>query len=168
MLFQPVELKDRLKIYTALYHAEKPICDLSFANLYGWAIRYETSWGYTSEEVLVIRFKSIYFDHPVYLLPYCPKKEVWERTILELREETKKASIPLIFMGVTPECAEHLETSFPEQFSFSWNDNDADYIYLRDKLVALNGKKLQSKRNHLNKFKKLSDTRRDTILYLFV
>ena len=35
------------------------------------------------------------------------------------------------------------------------NRDHADYIYLRESLAALSGKKLQAKRNHVNRFKAL-------------
>lgn len=155
MHFKPIELVDRKSIFHLVYEAGKAICDLSFANLYGWSIQYNTSWAYTEEGILVIRFQSPLYPHPVFLLPYCPDAHLWCDTIRQINATTKTEDIPLVFMGVTPACADNLELSFPNAFSFSWNDNYADYIYLREKLVTLSGKKLQSKRNHINKFKKL-------------
>ncbi|MBB6275324.1 DUF2156 domain-containing protein [Porphyromonas circumdentaria] len=155
MRFKQIELGDRAKIYPDLYKAEKAICDLSFTNLYGWATHYSTSWAVTEEGVLVIRFQSPLYSHPVFLLPYCPDMHVWETTILQIKETTTKSATPLVFMGVTPLCAENLEALFPNSFSFSWNENLADYVYLRERMVTLSGKKLQSKRNHINRFKKL-------------
>ncbi len=155
MKFKLIDLADRDRIYPYLYKAEKAICDLSFTNLYGWATNYNTSWAFTREEILVIRFQSPLYEHPVFLLPYCPDMAIWESTILQIKETTTQSAIPLVFMGVTPRCAKNLETLFPNLYSFSWNENFADYVYLRERLVALNGKKLQSKRNHINRFKKL-------------
>ncbi|KGN97926.1 hypothetical protein HQ36_03070 [Porphyromonas gingivicanis] len=155
MHFRQIELEDRGKIYPDLYNAEKAICDLSFTNLYGWASHYNTSWAKTEEGILVIRFQSPLYNHPVFLLPYCPDMHIWEATILQIKETTERTATPLVFMGVTPICAENLEILFPNAFSFSWNNNLADYVYLRERLVTLSGKKLQSKRNHINRFKKL-------------
>ena len=42
----------------------------------------------------------------------------------------------------------------PGAFAYSVNRDRADYLYLREKLVTLSGKKLQPKRNHISKFKR--------------
>ena len=42
----------------------------------------------------------------------------------------------------------------PETFSFTSNRDYSDYLYLRDDLVGLSGKKYQPKRNHINQFKR--------------
>ena len=46
-----------------------------------------------------------------------------------------------------------LEKAFPDRFNFVSDRDYADYIYLRSDLSTLKGKKFQSKRNHLNKFR---------------
>ena len=46
-----------------------------------------------------------------------------------------------------------LETLFPGQFEFTEERAYFDYIYLRESLVELKGKKLHGKKNHLNAFK---------------
>ncbi|MGL4993283.1 MAG: DUF2156 domain-containing protein [Bacteroidales bacterium] len=43
-----------------------------------------------------------------------------------------------------------IEELFPNRFEFEQQRNEMEYIYLRDKLSTLQGKKLQSKRNHIN------------------
>ena len=54
---------------------------------------------------------------------------------------------------VTQEQFERLEQLYPGKFQIEYNRDYADYIYLSEKLRTLSGKKLHSKRNHLNKFK---------------
>ena len=45
-----------------------------------------------------------------------------------------------------------LECEYPNRFSFRENRNAGDYVYLSESLASLAGKKLSSKRNHINKF----------------
>ena len=47
-----------------------------------------------------------------------------------------------------------LEETFPETFYIKPDRDHFDYIYTREKLATLSGKKLQGKRNHCNKFRK--------------
>lgn len=53
---------------------------------------------------------------------------------------------------VTPEQFALLEQWFPEQFQITYNRDIADYVYEGEKLRTLAGKKLHSKRNHINRF----------------
>ena len=46
-----------------------------------------------------------------------------------------------------------LETTLPSQFVFTEDRDYADYIYLKSDLSTLTGKKFQSKRNHINRFR---------------
>ena len=46
---------------------------------------------------------------------------------------------------------------FPGRFLIEGDRNDYDYIYTREKLATLAGKKLHGKRNHIARFKDLGD-----------
>ena len=50
---------------------------------------------------------------------------------------------------------EMLNDTFPDRFVISENRNSFDYIYSTEKLIRLSGKKYHTKKNHINKFKKL-------------
>lgn len=61
----------------------------------------------------------------------------------------------LLFYGLTADMVDFLEQNFKGQFSFSKMEDYDDYVYSQDKLANLTGKKLHSKRNHINNFYKL-------------
>ena len=61
---------------------------------------------------------------------------------------------PLLILGVTSEARKKLEELFPNEFAYVTERDYFDYIYLREDLQTLKGKKWQAKRNHINKFKK--------------
>ena len=72
-----------------------------------------------------------------------------------LRELTALAAAegaPLLLRGVNEEQKARLEQAFPGCFSFTEKRDSADYIYEIEKMDTLSGKKLQSKRNHCNRF----------------
>ena len=150
--FRLIDVADRPTLFPYIDYAAEPICDISFANLYGWALRYETAWAIGGTQTLVIRFRSPRRSHPVYLCPFCCNDNSWTKTIEELMEISEQEDYPLVFMGVTPGCKERLERLFPNEFVHIQDDDYIDYVYLRDKLARLNGKKLQPKRNHINRF----------------
>lgn len=152
--FKAIGIEDREHItaYTTKLGAQ--ICDLAFANLYGWSGKYQTSWAQI-ESVLVIRFRPSGSAHYAYLIPLCDSPEQVGRIIRQLGEMAAAQGHPLELMGVTPKCRVHLEHLCAGGFDFISSDGSRDYIYLRERMATLSGKKLQSKRNHINKFEKL-------------
>lgn len=74
--------------------------------------------------------------------------------LLQLEEDSWQHGHPLLMLGVTPISKDLLEEAFPGEFSYIPERDYFDYIYLREDLATLKGKKFQAKRNHVNKFKK--------------
>jgi hypothetical protein len=79
-----------------------------------------------------------------------PEKELIEKLI----EDSQLEGEPLRLMGVCQGMKKRLNDILPEEFEFTTNRDYSDYIYLRSDLATLTGKKFQSKRNHINRFKK--------------
>ena len=127
---------------------------MAFANLYGWAVKYETCYA-IADDTLFIRFTSPTRSHPAYLIPIMRGGGCVDASLDRLKNEAELGNYPLVIMGITPLCREHLESALPGAFTFLEDEGNADYIYLRERLVSLSGKSLQSKRNHVNKFEKL-------------
>jgi len=127
---------------------------LAFANLFGWAVKYETCYA-IADDTLFIRFTSPTRSHPAYLIPIMRGGGCVDASLDRLKAEAELGNYPLVIMGITPQCREHLEAVSPGAFTFLEDEGNADYIYLRERLVSLSGKSLQSKRNHINKFEKL-------------
>lgn len=153
-LFKPVEVSDRTQISSYTLSGASQICDFAFANLYGWGERYGTSWAIV-EGGLVIRFRPAGREYPAYLMPLCDQGESFTKIMLRLAEGAKRGEYPLVLMGVTERCRAWLERHCPDTFEFISDEGSRDYVYLRERLVSLSGKSLQSKRNHINKFEKL-------------
>ncbi len=154
--FKAVELADRARIQAYTLQGQSQICDLAFANLFAWGKRYGTSWGILNK-ALVIRFNPQDRPHPAYLLPICQDNDSLRAALETLKGICQEEGYPLVLMGLPPKCREHLEELCPKTFHFLNDRAGCDYLYLREKLATLSGKKLQSKRNHVNKFKKLYD-----------
>ena len=55
-------------------------------------------------------------------------------------------------VSVAEDMIERMEACCPGQFDYSYNEGSADYVYLSEKLQTLSGKKLQTKRNLVNRF----------------
>lgn len=152
--FKPItpSAREEITAYTSL--AQSQICDLSFGNLYGWSVKYQTCYA-IEDDTLFIRFQSQHRSHPAYLIPITKGADCIPSAIERLHQEAETGGYPLVLMGITPACRQALEERCPELFAFLEDEGNADYIYLREKLASLSGKALQQKRNHVNKFEKL-------------
>lgn len=68
--------------------------------------------------------------------------------------ETEGNAEKIHFHSVTDRMREKLEASFPGEFEYTERRKSFDYMYLREELASLSGKKFHQKRNHVNKFLK--------------
>jgi hypothetical protein len=71
----------------------------------------------------------------------------------ELAAYTAEVGQPLLFHTVLEPSKAILETLYPNCFEFTRVNDYDDYIYDTKSLISLSGKKLHSKKNHLNSFK---------------
>jgi hypothetical protein len=76
-----------------------------------------------------------------------------------IREDHSSFDTPFQVRGLTGEMVSEIEAAMPEVFDYRLNRSISDYIYTSEKLIHLRGKKLQSKRNHINRFRRENDWR---------
>jgi len=70
-------------------------------------------------------------------------------------EGAKELNVKFVFIGLSPEAKSELMELFPNRFDYKAVRDSFDYVYESEKLISLSGKKLQSKRNYINRFKEL-------------
>lgn len=148
--------KDIIQGFTLL--GDRQNCDYSFSNLISWRFLYNTEFAIVYD-CLVFRFYN--GRHLTYLSPL-PRPgvkgsmECAIKVVNTIREDSIAMGHPFVMTGVNGTFAELIKEGFPEgTFVFKPNRDYMDYIYTREKLANLTGKHLQSKRNHINKFKSL-------------
>ena len=148
--FHTLSLEDRELILSYTRNADLQNCDLAFANLYAWQFLYQTEiaeWN----GFLLFRF---YADgHLAYLMPL--GQGSWREVIEQMHQDACQLGHPLLILGVTEEMKHYIQGICSSKFVINPNREYADYIYLRESLATLAGKKLQPKRNHTNKFRRL-------------
>ncbi len=151
--FHRVSLEDRDRILEFSEINPNMNCDFSFANLYNWGFYYQTEVAF-HHHCMIVRFQSDDPERPAYLIPVgtCPLSRVLEDMEAEMRERDQQM---LTLMAVTDEAVEEIRKTRPENIHVLSSRDYSDYIYLREKLATYSGKKLQSKRNHVNKFMRL-------------
>lgn len=163
--FRDVTTADKDLIQQFTLYGERQNCDLSFANIISWRFNYNTQFAIV-DDYLVFRF---YIGrHLAYMMPIPRPKEREDGTlkvvpcdecsvnvIRTIRNDATAMGHPFLMMGVCNYMVDLIEQAFPDTFDMKPDRDFADYIYTREKLINLSGKKLQSKRNHINKFKSL-------------
>ena len=149
--FKAISIEDKEIISSYILNSGMQNCDFAFANMCSWQFLYDSEYA-ASGGFLFIRF---YIDDKkrlAYMIPIGHGDLKYAIDLLE--EDTKAMGHPLLILGITHESKEKIETLFPEKFTYLQERNYFDYIYLREDLATLKGKKFQPKRNHINKFKK--------------
>lgn len=146
--FKDVTIRDKDTITQYTMNSCRRNCDLSFSNLCSWRFLYNTQFAIV-DGFLVFKFWAA--GELAYMMPVGEGdlKKVLEALI----EDARREGGPFCMLGVCSCMREDLEAIMPGQFTFTADRDYADYIYLRSDLATLKGKKFQSKRNHINKFR---------------
>ena len=147
--FRPITAADADLLRSFTTESKCMNCDLNVANLCSWQFLYHTEYAVV-EGFLVLRF--VAGGHVTYMKPI-GKGDL--RHVLELLMTDARSLGDTLRVACVCPCAQALmNESMPEAFTFTINRDKSDYLYLREKLVTLAGKKLQPKRNHISKFKR--------------
>lgn len=146
--FKDVTIRDKDTITQYTMNSCRRNCDLSFSNLCSWRFLYNTQFAIV-DGFLIFKFWAA--GELAYMMPVGEGdlKKVLEALI----EDARREGGPFCMLGVCSCMREDLEAIMPGQFTFTADRDYADYIYLRSDLATLKGKKFQSKRNHINKFR---------------
>ena len=147
--FKQVELSDKKDIDSCLSSNTYRACDFCFTNLYAWNAKFKTLFA-IKNKTLFLRFNEM-DGNTYYMMPigHMPLKDAFD-LIIKDAEENK---FPFQMKGISLRMWEAIEKEMPGRFRYIHDRNNDEYIYLSEKLIKLSGKKLQSKRNHINRFK---------------
>lgn len=149
--FQPIRIEDKEIITSFTIPSDYRNCDYSFSNICSWRFLYDSEYAVVDGNLL-IRF---WIENKTRVVYMAPTGNGDLKQALDLLEaDSIKHGHPLCMLGVTPDAQEVLEKTLPGSFIYIPERDYFDYIYLREDLANLRGKKYQSKRNHINNFKK--------------
>lgn len=145
--FKKLTINDREIIQHFTMHSERMSADMLFANICGW--QHLTNMSYTIIEDMLIMRGNMNGSF-IYSLPIGHGNLRF--VLMQILEETENLGMQCSIFGVPEDKLEEIERAMPKHFDFYAEDSKSDYIYKRESLVTLAGKKLQPKRNHINKF----------------
>lgn len=150
MNFKVIEISDKKWIDPLLAAADMPGCQHNFTNLFAWSEIYKYRVAQLEDHLVV---KSEGLDRtPIYFYPAGKDNP---RTVIEaMAQDAAAGGHEFILVGLSTDNINMINSLFPNNFEYTEVRNYFDYVYLLDKLVALSGDKLSSKRNHINHFNK--------------
>ncbi|MDE5710075.1 MAG: phosphatidylglycerol lysyltransferase domain-containing protein [Bacteroides sp.] len=147
--FKDVTLEDRELITRYTLDSPRRNCDLSFSNLCSWRFLYNTKFA-VMDGFLLLKFWAD--GELVYMMPIGTGD--LKKALEVLMADARREGQPFCLLGICEGMCSELEAIMPGRFRFTADRDYADYLYLRSDLATLAGKKLQAKRNHVNKFRR--------------
>lgn len=150
IMFKRPELEDKEVISSYFEKAPSRSCERTFANVYLWSRHYHVKYA-------IIEDALVFVDDEFELAYAYPAGEpaAVKRALDWLMNYSREKGKPFKLYNVTEDNFAQLETFYPGRFTVEYDRDEADYVYEREKLATLAGKKLHGKRNHINKFKAL-------------
>ncbi len=147
MEFKKIELSDK-QVFSEYYKKYPQHSGyLSFVSLFTWQSYVKFMYA-VIEGHIVVRYES-YKDKKEYIMLPETDREVLKIVISALKEYGYER-----LSNLTLKQVEDIESLFPDEFTFSHKRDNDNYIYLSEKMASLSGKKLHSKKNFVNRFKK--------------
>lgn len=143
-----ITLADRPLFESYLSRSDQRGSECAFTNLFVWQDCYGIYWTVV-HDFLVIKVKRNEVDF--FLQPFGGKDEDLPKLFAEIKEYHEGK--PFEIHGIYDDGKERLAKAFPEMEFIEDRDN-WDYVYLREKLASLSGRKYHGKKNHYNAFKK--------------
>ncbi|MDR0970177.1 MAG: phosphatidylglycerol lysyltransferase domain-containing protein [Lentimicrobiaceae bacterium] len=149
--FKPIALADKAKVYELFKNNEYRSSGLSFANIFSWTSKHKTQlYIDLKEQIVLFRFidsnEKLCYTMPIGNMNLAHALEM-------LLADAKENNFLFRIAKVTDKMWQEINNAIPNTFRYIDCRDDYDYLYLTEKLITLPGKKLQSKRNHINRFK---------------
>lgn len=141
--FRSAELSDRPALQPLFWKSTYLGCEYSFTNIYLWG----------QQQFAMVDGHLVIFAHWDGRTVYAyPESEGLPTVVEQLAADAAERGIPLRLNGLTRERTKELESLFPGKYGFCLRRDSFDYLYDINRLADLKGKKLQQKRNHINRF----------------
>jgi len=154
-MLKPLTINDREIIEPYLKKANFEGYNSNFMTMMMWNHEYNIHY-YCNERFLVLLS---HYEHLLFWnMPYA-EKEDYQEAIEFMRDYCAKTKIPFLMDGVLNEQVEWIKEIYGDDFQYVSKRGEYDYIYEKEKLISLSGKKMQKRRNHFNAFLKLYDGR---------
>lgn len=143
--FHDTAIEDRENICNILEKHKCKTLEYNFTTLFIWQKIYDIQIAEENE----MFFSRTGKEKVSFLFPAA---DDCEKALQMLEKYCNKENIPMNFHCLIKEQKEILEKMYPKKYNFKEARDSGDYIYKSETLANLKGKKLSSKRNHINRF----------------
>lgn len=150
--FHDITIEDKAWMDARFAEDGRNACEYTFANNFIWRKVYQVEVA-GIHGCLVIRF----VENGGHCYSYPVGAGDKKAAIGELLFQCKKDGVPLTMSPLSEDDRTCLMRWFPGKFLIEGDRDDYDYIYSREKLATLAGKKLHGKRNHIARFMDADD-----------
>ena len=147
--FKKVEIGDISVFKKYIGFSGELSCESAFVNLLIWESAYNNMWAQEDGQLII---KSGKGEDSSYRLPF--GNDFLKG--IELVREYSGEKYPDFWVQEGARL-DNFKAHFGEKYAFEENRDAFDYIYLREDLANLSGKKYHSKRNHISAFSKKHD-----------
>ena len=146
--FKAPHITDRQWVSQLMNSTRRESCEYCFGNIFIWSPIYSTH---------IARFEDFFLtagvdSDGIYCFPMGHGD--LKKAIEALRADARERGRQLRFFGVTEADKQSLEAVCPGEFLYEPDRDFFDYIYARNDLVTLAGKKYHAKRNHIAAFER--------------
>ncbi len=145
--FKNVTLCDKPWVDELVRAENSPSADFNFGNIFIWDRRYKQLIARCGDRMLT---KLRYDGRPAFVFPV--GSGPLRPAIEALRDFAAAKGYPFCLRGITETQRALLEAEYPGRFRYCEDVDNADYIYLAEKLATYAGKALHGKKNHCNRF----------------
>lgn len=126
-------------------------CEFSSANCVFWGDYYKTSFTIIEDMLAFCREEDGKVTSFTFPVGAHDPKYAFDKMV----DYFKANNLPFAMHMIEPEMFAQIEQWYPGIYKIEYKRDDADYLYSREKLASLSGKKLHGKRNHINRFLEL-------------
>ena len=151
--FKKIELDDKEWVDQLLSYSDYRATEFNFSVLFIWQGAFCTRIG-RFKDFLIVRFCPMLTaeeNQVRYLFP--AGKGDYKEVVDAMMADAETVGAKFTIVSVLEEQKTILESLYPDRFSFTPNRDTFDYVYLAENLITLKGKKYQSKRNFVSRFK---------------
>lgn len=150
LTFKALTIDDKQILDKYLKHYTFTTSEYSFTNLLIWRKGCDIQYS-IYKDILVIKKKD-FKENYHFMQPIGYTKENLKELIEKLETYKKEHNMDYLFKDVENSFLEDLKDIYGETAHIEEDIDNFDYIYSKDKLISLSGKKLHSKKNHYNFF----------------
>lgn len=156
--FKQLKIEDKQLFERFIPESSKTICDFSFGNLFCWS---EVENTQVAQKDGFLFLKCCFNGVQSYAFPWGTGDIAEALRIIE--NDAAERGTEFSFYCLSEEQVGILSASFSQRLVLTEQRDYFDYVYLRDSLAELKGRKYHSKKNHFNSFCKRYEYSYETV-----